>query len=473
MKTQLDMRTIAVAKIIPNQNNPRSEIGDVSDLEASIKAHGLISPLTVRWNGTHFEVVAGSRRLKALQNLGIDKVACNVIDGPEDKLFEIATAENVSRKNMSAGDECRAVLQMVKNGTDIRSIATNFGHSVRWALGRQKMAELGDDIMKMVDEGEITLAHAEVLTMCSNDDEVKKFADQCRYTHPEDLKTRIMNEKKNLSKAPFNTKKICKGCDKQTITQQDIFGDVTDSYCQDGECYQNNLDKFIEGKVAELKKNGYIQWEGNYDWDFIHSYSFIDPDKMSESDVKVVERIKENGGHLWFYVKKDGEVVFRWKRSEAPEDPEEEEAQEKERAERELNSKVHQRKNELEKADFKERVQNLVDSINSNAIALIFDTLNTECYDNETFGESSTADADEEYDEGAVANIDEPTANGDSQRDYIVAKIVDILTDYDGVIYKSEVERAFFDLKERSWYEAEARRQIEEEPETETEEEQE
>lgn len=148
MKTQLDMRTIAVAKIIPNQNNPRSEIGDVSDLEASIKAHGLISPLTVRWNCTHFEVVAGSRRLKALQNLGIENVACNVINGPEDKLFEIATAENVSRKNMSAGDECRAVLQMVKNGTDIRSIATNFGHSVRWALGRQKMAELGDDIMK-------------------------------------------------------------------------------------------------------------------------------------------------------------------------------------------------------------------------------------------------------------------------------------------------------------------------------------
>ena len=471
MKTQLDMRTIAVAKIIPNQNNPRSEIGDVSDLEASIKAHGLISPLTVRWNGTHFEVVAGSRRLKALQNLGIDKVACNVIDGPEDKLFEIATAENVSRKNMSPSDECRAVLQMVKNGTDIRSIATNFGHSVRWALGRQKMAELGDDIMKMVDEGEITLAHAEVLTMCSNDDEVKKFADQCRYTHPEDLKTRIMNEKKNLSKAPFNTKKICKGCDKQTITQQDIFGDVTDSYCQDGECYQNNLDKFIEGKVAELKKNGYIQWEGNYDWDFIHSYSFIDPDKMSESDVEVVERIKENGGHLWFYVKKDGEVVFRWKRSEAPEDPEEEEAQEQERAERELNSKVHQRKNELEKADFKERVQNIVDSINSNAIALIFDVLNYDRSDYLSFGECCTVDDDGEYYEGAVANINEATDKGITQRDYIVDSIVDILTDYAGVIYKSEVERAFFDLKERSWYEAEARRQIEEEPETEEEQE--
>lgn len=471
MKTQLDMRTIAVAKIIPNQNNPRSEIGDVSDLEASIKAHGLISPLTVRWNGTHFEVVAGSRRLKALQNLGIDEVACNVIDGPEDKLFEIATAENVSRKNMSAGDECRAVLQMVKNGTDIRSIATNFGHSVRWALGRQKMAELGDDIMKMVDEGEITLAHAEVLTMCSNDDEVKKFADQCRYTHPEDLKTRIMNEKKNLSKAPFNTKKICKGCDKQTITQQDIFGDVTDSYCQDGECYQNNLDKFIAGKVAELKKNGYIQWEGNYDWDFIHSYSFIDPDKMSESDVKVVERIKENGGHLWFYVKKDGEVVFRWKRSEAPEDPEEEEAQEQERAERELNSKVHQRKNELEKADFKERVQNLVDSINPNAVALIFDVLNYDRSDYLSFGECCTVDDDDEYYEGAVANINEATDKGITQRDYIVDSIVDILTDYAGVIYKSEVERAFFDLKERSWYEAEARRQIEEEPETEEEQE--
>lgn len=470
----MEVKRIKIGNVIQSKNNPRSEIGDTKDLEASIKAHGLISPITVCWNVTacKYEVVAGARRLKALQNIGAVEVDCiiNYSDDPNE-LYSVAAAENIIRKEMSPADECRAIKKMVDGGKDIRSVATTFGHTVRWAMGRLKMAELGEDIMQSVEDGDITLAHAEVLTMCSNDEQVKKFANQCRYTLPEDLKKRIMNEKQNLAKAPFDTKKLCAGCKKQTICQQDIFGDVTDSYCEDGECYQNNLDKFIEGKVAELKKNGYILWEGNYDWDFIHSYRFIDPDKMSERDVKVVERIKENGGHLWFYVKKDGEVFFRWKRSEAPEDPEDPE--EKKRAERELNSKVHQRKNELEEADFKERVQNIVDSINSNAIALIFDTLNTECYDNETFGESSTADADEEYDERAVANIDEPTANGDSQRDYIVAKIVDILTNYDGVIYKSEVERAFFDLKERSWYEAEARRQIEEEPETETEEEEE
>ena len=472
----MEVKRIKIGNIIHGKNNPRSEIGDTKDLEASIKAHGLISPITVCWNIAEckYEVVAGARRLQALKNIGAVEVDCiiNYSDDPNE-LYSVATAENIIRKEMSPADECRAIKKMVDGGKDIRSVATTFGHTVRWAMGRLKMAELGDDIMKMVDEGEITLAHAEVLTMCSNDDEVKKFADQCRYTHPEDLKTRIMNEKKNLSKAPFSTRQICKGCDKQTITQQDIFGDVTDSYCQDGECYQNNLDKFIEGMVAELKKNGYIQWEGNHDWDFIHSYSFIDPDKMSESDVEVVERIRENGGHLWFYVKKDGEVVFRWKRSEAPKDPEEEEAQEQERAERELNSKVHQRKNELEKADFKERVQNIVDSINSNAVALIFDVLNYDRSDYLSFGECCTVDDDDEYYEGAVANINEATDKGITQRDYIVDSIVDILTDYDGVIYKSEVERAFFDLKERSWYEAEARRQIEEEPETETEEEQE
>ena len=469
----MELKRIKINNVIFGKNNPRKELGDVSDLAASIKAVGLISPLTVRWNVTEckYEVVAGNRRLKALQDIKAEEVDVIVNNSEDDELFALSAAENINRKEMSPVDECRAIKSMVDGGKDIRTVATTFGHSVRWAMGRMKMAELGDEILDMVDEGDITLAHAEVLTMCSNDEQVKKFAESCRYTQPEDLKKRILNEKKNLAKAPFDVKKACKNCKKQTICQQDIFGDVTDSYCEDGDCFQKLLDSFLESKRQELKKNGYKEYEGNWVWGFKNSRDYIDPDKMNEDDIETVERIKANGGTMWFVLEDDGTATFRWDRNEDPKTDEEDEANERENTERKLNGKVHQRQKELEETDFKERVQNIVDSINSNAVALIFDTLNTECYDNETFGESSTADADEEYDEGAVANIDEPTANGDSQRDYIVAKIVDILTDYDGVIYKSEVERAFFDLKERSWYEAEARRQIKEESENEPEDE--
>ena len=469
MKTQ----RILLKNIIENQNNPRSEIGDTSDLEASIKAHGLIQPIVVRWNVEKalFEVVAGSRRLQALRNIGSTEIDCIINDSDNyEELFKIATAENITRKNMTPADECRAVQQMVNNGTDIRSIATEFGHSVRWAMGRLKMAELGDKVLEMVEDGVITLAHAEVLTMCSNDEQVKKFADSCRYTQPEDLKKRILNEKKNLSKAPFDVKRICKNCKKQTVCQQDLFGDISESYCEDGECFQKHLDTYIAHKVDELTRAGYKQYESDYDWDFKHSYSYIDPDKMSERDIEVVERIKANGGKMMFMVEDNGEVIFRWNRNDVPKDPEEEAKEEHERTDRERVAKVREISNAKEKDDFRERLQNILDSINDTAVAVIFDYINSACYDGHHFGESCEVDGDEDYNEGAVANIGEPTSEGKSQRDYIVDAMMQEFFGCNGCMYESESERAFWELRPRSEYEAKAEEELKNEQPEEVEE---
>lgn len=470
----METKRILIKNIIENQNNPRSEIGDTSDLEASIKAHGLIQPIVVRWNieKALFEVVAGSRRLQALRNIGSTEIDCIVNNSDDyEELFKISTAENITRKNMTPADECRAVLQMVRNGGDIRSIATEFGHSVRWAMGRLKMAELGEDILTMVDDGDITLAHAEVLTMCSNDEQLKKFAESCRYTQSEDLKKRILNEKKNLSKAPFDVKKNCKSCRKQTICQQDIFGDIAESYCEDGECFQKHLDAFLESKRQELKKSGYREYEGNWAFDFKHSYRYINPDKLDEEDIETVERIKANGGKMWFMLEDDGTVTFRWDREDDPKSEEEEEAKEQERNEREMAGKVRDRANALEKADFGQRLQDIVGSLGAGAAAVFFDYINRQSYDDETFGESSTVDGDEEenYSEGAVANLEEPTSSGKAQREYIYDKLIGEFFGYDGCVYKSEAERAFWELKPREEYERQARELIENEPEEEAE----
>lgn len=473
----MEVKRIKIGNVIHGKNNPRSEIGDTKDLEASIKAHGLISPITVCWNIAEckYEVVAGARRLQALQNIGAVEVDCiiNYSDDPNE-LYSVATAENIIRKEMSPADECRAIKKMVDGGKDIRSVATTFGHTVRWAMGRLKMAELGEDIMQSVENGDITLAHAEVLTMCSNDDEVKKFADQCRYTTPEDLKKRVMNEKKNLAKAPFDTKGLCAGCKKQTICQQDIFGDITDSYCEDGDCFQSKLDAYIEKKRDSLKMAGYNEYEGHWEWGFKNSNDYIDPDKLSEDDIETVERIKKNGGKMWFMLEDDGTVTFRWNRKEDPKTDEEDEAQEQERAERDLKFKVQKMAGELERESISKVIERELDQCNEEIIAILFDYVNGMENDGEKFSESAV-DGDE-YDEGAVANVGpmEKTLTGKTQREYLLEKLLDNLFTYGGeCVYKSEAERAFFKLKPHEEYERQAREILENEPETETEEEEE
>ena len=471
----MEIKRIKISNVIFGKNNPRKELGDVSDLAASIKSVGLISPLTVRWNVTEckYEVVAGNRRLKALQDIKAEEVDVIVNNSEDDELFALSTAENINRKAMSPVDECRAIKYMVDGGKDIRTVATTFGHSVRWAMGRLKMAELGDEILSMVDEGYITLAHAEVLTMCSNDDEVKKFADQCRYTQPEYLKKRILNEKKNLAKAPFDVKKACKNCKKQTICRQDIFSNVTDSYCEDGDCFQKNLDSFLEAKRQELKNNGYREYEGHRDWIFKNSRDYIDPDKLSEDDIETVERIKKNGGTMWFMLEDDGTVTFRWNREEYPKSEEEEEAKEQENAEHEMNLKVQRMAGELEREAVSKVIDRELDQCNEEIVAIFFDYVNSMENDGEKFSESTVDEDGDEYDEGAVANVGpmEKTLSGKTQREYILDRVLDNCFNYRGeCLYRSDAEREFFKLKPHEEYERQAREILENFPEEETEE---
>src|SRR5688572_9731068 len=99
--------TIAFSHLIPSPVNVRKTGGaSIDDLVASIEAHGLLQNLQVRAAGKKFEVVAGGRRLAAL-NLLVKKkklpkgfeVPCRVLNDGEDAT-EISLAENVIRQAM-------------------------------------------------------------------------------------------------------------------------------------------------------------------------------------------------------------------------------------------------------------------------------------------------------------------------------------------------------------------------------------
>ena len=74
------IRLINTSLIDPHPDNPRKQIGDVTDLANSIKANGLLSPLSVVPNGERFRVIAGHRRLAACKQAGTGAVPCFVLD---------------------------------------------------------------------------------------------------------------------------------------------------------------------------------------------------------------------------------------------------------------------------------------------------------------------------------------------------------------------------------------------------------
>ena len=256
MKESGNLKEIEVTKIRENPNNPRTRIDSVEDLKASIKASGLLCPIAVRWKDGCYEVVAGSRRYRACREIGLKTIPCNVLPQiGDDMAYELATAENIVRENMTAVDEANAVAKLFAQGKSRTEIGAMFGKSARWAEGRRKIVELGEKAMEHLAAGKINLGHAEVLTMC-NPDDVEKWLSTATWKSPEDLKKAIMSEKPRLERAPFDAKKVCKHCEKRSDEQKDLFGDVQCCYCLDRECFEAHVKKEAECWRKKFLKDG-------------------------------------------------------------------------------------------------------------------------------------------------------------------------------------------------------------------------
>lgn len=303
MKESGNLKEIEVTKIRENPNNPRTRIDSVEDLKASIKASGLLCPIAVRWKDGYYEVVAGSRRYRACREIGLKTIPCNVLPQiGDDMAYELATAENIVRENMTAVDEANAVAKLFAQGKSRTEIGALFGKSARWAEGRRKIVELGEKAMEYLATGKINLGHAEVLTMC-NPDDVEKWLSTATWKSPEDLKKAIMNEYPLLERAPFDVKKVCKNCEKRSDDQKDLFGDVQCCYCLDRECFKNNVKKKAEHWRKKFTKEGYEEvpsdqfYSAQSEWN-----GWIDASTEDEKKSEIVKKFIAEGKKPMFWV---------------------------------------------------------------------------------------------------------------------------------------------------------------------------
>lgn len=98
-----------IKKIIPNSNQPRQKFNTkaMEALAHSIKEQGILQPLAVRKiKNNSYELIAGERRLRAAQNIGLKTVPVYVIKiDNESEMMELALIENIQRDNLNAMEE--------------------------------------------------------------------------------------------------------------------------------------------------------------------------------------------------------------------------------------------------------------------------------------------------------------------------------------------------------------------------------
>lgn len=147
-----EIKLINTSLIDPHPDNPRKNIGDVTDLAASIKTNGLLTPLSVVPNGERYRVIAGHRRLAACKQAGIGAVPCFVLQLNPLQQLEAMVTENCQREQLTALEEADAIQGMLDLGATTANVAHRLGRSANYVRDRAKAASIKTEVRASRDD---------------------------------------------------------------------------------------------------------------------------------------------------------------------------------------------------------------------------------------------------------------------------------------------------------------------------------
>lgn len=162
------VQTLDPQSIRVNAEQPRTVFADdaLDELAESIREHGILQPLVVSETAPgEYELIAGERRLRAANRLGLTQVP--VVVRPhaalKDKLV-LALIENIQRQDLNAVEESRAYQRLSEEyGLSHEEIAQRMGKSRSAVTNAMRLLDLEGDMLAALEEGRITKSHARTL----------------------------------------------------------------------------------------------------------------------------------------------------------------------------------------------------------------------------------------------------------------------------------------------------------------------
>ena len=166
MKMESQIQMINVDQIIPNRFQPRLKFDDseLNDLAASIREHGIIQPLVLRRVGTSYEIIAGERRYKASQLVGLTSVPAIIAQLDDNESAEVAVIENTHRSNLSAIEEAKSYKKLLdRNYVTQDQLAKRLGTSQSTIANKLRLLNLSDKVQDALLNEKISERHARSL----------------------------------------------------------------------------------------------------------------------------------------------------------------------------------------------------------------------------------------------------------------------------------------------------------------------
>lgn len=158
---------IAIADIEANPNQPRREfdVDGLRQLAASIEAHGIIQPITLRKvRASKFQIISGERRFRAAQQAGLTELPAYIREADDQSLLEMALVENIQRQDLNPLEVGMSFRHLMEE-CDLtqESLAKRVGMGRSSVANFLRMLELPEQLQGMLRAGQLGLGHAKAL----------------------------------------------------------------------------------------------------------------------------------------------------------------------------------------------------------------------------------------------------------------------------------------------------------------------
>lgn len=158
---------LRIGQIEPKADQPRRvfEGEALAELADSIAAHGVLQPILVREIADgHYQIIAGERRYRASKMAGLTEVPVIVLDKNDLETAQISLIENIQREDLNPIEEAQAYRALI-DGYNLtqEEVSAKVGKGRSTITNALRLLDLGDDVIAMLNAGELTAGHARAL----------------------------------------------------------------------------------------------------------------------------------------------------------------------------------------------------------------------------------------------------------------------------------------------------------------------
>ena len=177
---KIETNKISIKDLVRNKFQPRRQFDKESlqELTHSIKERGVIQPIIARpskLSDGKYEIIAGERRWLASQNAGLHEVPVVILNVDDVKSLEFAIVENVQRQDLNPIEEARGYQRLVDDFNYNQEKLSKFiGKSRSYIANSLRLLSLPDEVLSMVEQGDLSAGHARSLINLNNSVEVAK-----------------------------------------------------------------------------------------------------------------------------------------------------------------------------------------------------------------------------------------------------------------------------------------------------------